>query len=132
LKTLRVLVVACVLATLAACGDSGTTPPPPPTVTGTWTGFFTTAGGAPVDVSLLLTESSGQITGSGTFAVGSAGALAFNITGVHSFPSMSITMTSSGLNDANYAGTVDPAGTTINGTLNGSGFVNQSLTLTKP
>jgi hypothetical protein len=70
------------------------------------------------------------VSGSGTFTVGTAGGLAFTVTGTHSHPQVSLTMHSSGYADTNFSGTFTNS-RIVQGTLNGSGFANVPLSLQK-
>lgn len=122
LKTIAVLTP--LLLTPIACSDSSG-PPPPPSASGQWAG--TTSGG--ITLSVLLTEGmGGNLTGSGTFSsVG--GVAAIDITGVHVFPNVSLTMTASGFESLNFSGLMNQDGTLISGTLNGSGFQGSAITI---
>ena len=115
-----------VLIAAFGCGDSMG---PPPSFTGTWAGT-TAAGGTAFTVTMTTTESNGQISGSGVFTVGSTGGVAFTVTGTHSDPQVSITIVSTGVQDANFSGRFTSE-RSVDGTLNGSGFVNVPLTLQK-
>jgi len=115
-----------VLALVGALGCSDSMGPPP-AFTGTWVGT-TAAGGTAFSVSMTTTESNGQISGSGLFTVGSAGGVAFTVTGTHSHPQVSITILSTGLQDANYSGRFT-SDRVVASTLNGSGFANVPVTL---
>jgi hypothetical protein len=117
---------ALALAGVCGCSDSMG---PPPDFSGTWAGS-TAAGGTAFNVSMTTTESNGQISGSGLFTVGSAGGVAFTVTGSHSHPQVSITIRSTGTQDANYSGRFT-GDRVVDGTLNGSGFANVPLTLQK-
>jgi hypothetical protein len=66
-------------------------------------------------------------TGSLTAPGGSA---TLTVTASFTAPSMLLTINSPGYEPINYAGTVN--GKTMVGTLNGSGFTNVSVTLTRP
>lgn len=120
---IAMLLPALLSVSLMACGGDSTEPAPTPTATGTWIGSATG-----VTLTATITESaSGSLSGSGNFN-GPEGAVAVTITGTHTHPSISFTMTSTGFTDVNYAGSFT-GNNTIQGTLNGSGFVNFALTL---
>nr|PZN90624.1 MAG: hypothetical protein DIU52_07500 [bacterium] len=122
---MRTLAAALILAlALAACGDSSTEPKTP-SASGTWTGVVT--GGT---ITLTLAEQAGgTITGAGSIQ-GTAGAASVTVTGTHVHPSISLTLRSTGFEDANYTGQFVNRNT-ISGHLNGSGFNNVTLTLTR-
>lgn len=122
----RYILTVVALVGAFGCSDSMG---PPPAFAGTWTGT-TAADGTTFTVSMTTTESNGQITGSGLFTVGSTGGVAFTVTGTHSHPQVSITIVSTGVQDANYSGQFT-SDRVVDGTLNGSGFVNVPLTLQK-
>lgn len=112
------------LAALAAC-SGGDAVAPPPVLNATWTG--TTNGQT---FSMILTENGGSVTGSGTLTNTPSGTLALTVTGSYASPNVSLSMTS-GLHPAiNLTAVV--AGKTMTGTLQGSGFTGDAITLTKP
>jgi hypothetical protein len=97
-----------------------------PTVEGQWSGTITTAEGSG-DLGLTLNEgANGAVTGTGNLVV-PGDALALTVTGNYSPPTVSLTMSSQGFEPMNLTGTVSSSA--ITGTLNGSGFVNISVTL---
>jgi|TARA_B100000809_G_scaffold92838_2_gene91500 hypothetical protein len=108
---------------LAACGDGGTAPNP--TVTGTWGG-----NSGRTTLTLTLIEAvDGTVTGSGNLAQDQNVALAVRV-GTHAFPNLSLTLAPFGSYDLDLTGTVMST-TTIAATLNGSGFNNESIQLTR-
>ncbi|MBV26081.1 MAG: hypothetical protein CME12_08190 [Gemmatimonadetes bacterium] len=108
---------------LAACGDGGTEPNP--TVTGTWGGNNGT-----ITLTLTLIEAvDGTVTGSGNLAQDQNVALAVRV-GTHVFPNLSLTLAPFGSYDLDLTGTVMST-TTIAATLNGSGYNNESIQLTR-
>jgi hypothetical protein len=97
-----------------------------PSLSGIWGGpiqLDSTSAGAVVS----LNETAETVSGYGEFIV-SPGGLSFTVTGTHSYPSVSLTLQISGLEDVNYSGTLSGSDT-IYGSLNGIGFVDQPLTL---
>ena len=113
-------------AMLAACGSDAAAPEPDPTVTGSWSG---TANQFTIQLTLNQ-QPDGTVVGGGTF-VSEVGSLALTVlSGTHVFPSLSLTLGATGLLDTNLTGTVTSS-TTIAATLNGSGFINESINLTK-
>lgn len=119
-----ILLLALVPLFVTACGDDSPTGPAEVSIEGTWTGSI--EGGT---FTLTLAQQGSDITGSGNISA-TGGSASLNITGTRSGANISLVMTSSGFEDLNYSGTIQNA-TTINGTLNGSGFQNEPLTLTK-
>lgn len=120
----RWAVLPLMLATLVACGDS--TGPTIPDLTGTWSG---SAGGG--DWSITISENEdGELSGSGSVESGGE-SVSLTVTGSHAHPDFSMTWSSSGVQDVNYAGTVGESGDQLNGELNGSGFSGESLTMTR-
>jgi len=117
----KLAVLALILA-LAACGGDATGPKTP-SVSGGWTGTVMEAG----SLNLTLVETSGTLTGSGSLSAGTFAA-ALTVTGAHAHPNVSLTMKSAGYEDMNFAGTMTDD-RTIAGTLNGSGFSGQAVTL---
>jgi len=115
-----------VLSLLVGCGDDAVTPEPDPTVTGSWSG---TTG----DTTLQLTlneSATGTVTGSGNLSAPGV-SLALTVSnGTHVFPNLSLILSASGFQDINLAGTVTSA-TSIAATMNGSGYANDAINLTK-
>lgn len=77
---------------------------------------------------MVLTEASGAVTG--TASLVGASSVALTVTGTYAAPSLGLTMSALGFNSLNLTATV--SGKTMTGTLNGSGFSNTAITLTKP
>ena len=122
----RRLVFLPLFAMLAACGSDATAPEPDPTVTGSWSGT-----GNQFSLQLTLNQQpDGTVSGSGSIS-SAVGTLALTVlNGTHAFPNLSLTLGATGLLDTNLTGTVTSP-TTIAATLNGSGFSNESINLTK-
>jgi hypothetical protein len=80
-------------------------------------------------MNLTLTETGGNVTGSGTLA-GPGGTVSVTVTGTHSHPSVSLTLSLTGFNPAVFTGSFTNDNT-IPGALNGSGFVNFGITITR-
>ena len=112
-----VLLVAC-LAAFAGCGDK--TGPTPNTPEGSWSG--TTTDGTVI--ALTLTESSGTVTGAGTFTT-TAQSVPLQATGSYAAPHLSLTLSAQGFNNMNLSTTVGAS--SMAGVLNGSGFLNEAV-----
>lgn len=94
-------------------------------VTGTYSGS-----NQGVTVTLTLTESGGTVTGSGTIVEG-ANTFPVTVAGTFNAPNVNLTLTSAQLQaPIQLTGTVSNDGRTINGTMNGSGLNNFTITLT--
>ena len=122
---LRLLAILPAFA-LVACGDDPVVPEPDPTVSGSWMGLTGTA-----TLRLTLSEDAmGNVTGSGNISVpGSAFALTVS-SGTHVFPNLSLILAAPGFQDINLVGTMNTA-IEIVATLNGSGYANDVILLTK-
>jgi hypothetical protein len=110
---------------LVGCGGAGTEPKP--TIAGTWTGNVITANSSS-SVTLTLQQSGTSLTGNGAW-IGTTGTAALTVSGTFTAPSMSLTIGSPVYDPINFPGTI--SGRMMTGTMNGSGFVNTSVTLTR-
>ncbi|HEX6589240.1 MAG TPA: hypothetical protein VF039_09465 [Longimicrobiales bacterium] len=111
-----------VVFALAACGDDSSEPRIPE-FDGRWEGDI-----QGVNFTVIATENDdGDINGTGTFS-GPGGSLALSIDGVHSHPDVSFTASAAGYEDMNFSGEFD-GDDTVEGRLNGSGFVNDPVIL---
>jgi hypothetical protein len=119
------LAVAVCLVLSACGGDSNG--PSDIDAEGTWAGTFAISGGN-VALNMVLTEGSGSVSGNGNLAAPGL-AIAETITGTYSAPTLSVTMHADGYEDINLTATVGE--TSMTGTLNGSGFVGQAVTLNR-
>jgi hypothetical protein len=79
-------------------------------------------------MGLVLSETTGTVSGTGTIA--GTTSIALTVTGTYSAPTVGLTMSSPGYSPMNLTATV--SGKSMTGTLNGSGFSNAAITLTKP
>jgi hypothetical protein len=120
---MRRIIFAVLAVALLACGGDSTAPKLTD-VTGAWTG---TSGG--VSMSLTLVQTGTTVTGSGNLTGGTT-AIAVTASGTYAPPNLSLTLQSPGYQPINYAGTLANPDL-INGTLNGSGFTNIALPITK-
>jgi hypothetical protein len=124
---MRYLLVGLMLFLAGCGGGDGATEPDEPHVEGQWNGPINTDVGSG-SLALTLTEGDGTVSGTGTLSV-SGDALALTVTGTYVPPNVSLQMTSQGFEPMNLSGEV--AEDEIDGTLNGSGFVNIAVTLTR-
>ena len=102
------------LVALASCSESTA---PEPQITGSWSGVL--GGGT---VTLTIQQAATGLVGSGAWASD-----AVVLTGTYTKPTVSLNITSDGFEPLNYTGTLNQD--RIVGTVNGSGYTNQSLTL---
>lgn len=123
---MRYLLIAVLL--LGACGGDDNTGPARIEVEGTWVGHFATSSGTQVTWSMTLIETNGAVTGSSTL-VTAGESIAEQVTGNYVPPTVSLQFHSEGFSDSNLTGTVSQ--TQLSGTLNGSGFNNVAVTLTR-
>jgi hypothetical protein len=100
------------------------TGPTLPSMTGTWQGS-----GASQFVTMTLSESNTHVTGSGTISDGVATAL-LAITGTHSHPQVSLTVTPAGFTPITATGSHSGADSVV-AQLNGSGFSNFAMTFVR-
>lgn len=122
---LTTLLLPAVFVLAAACG-SDATGPESTNVSGTWTGSS-----SGITLSVTLSEGSdGSLSGSGNISGGTESFALTVSSGTHAGSTVSFTMESAGFRDLNYAGTLQSP-TSMSGSLNGSGFNNTNLNLTK-
>ena len=116
--------VAALLALLcvAACKDS--TAPAPPDLTGTWSGSVNS-----LTFTVALSDVDQQLSGTGTIA-GPADTLTVHVAGSHRHPNFAMSFSLTGFEPAAYAGIVRSA-SRMEGLITGSGFVADSLILTR-
>lgn len=117
------LVFVLLLAAFLGCGDSPVEPSSV-SIDGTWSGSSST-----VSVSFVINEAGGTLTGTGNFE-GPAGTLATQASGMRTGAHVTMTFTPQGFAPIYYNGTIASA-TAITGRLNGSGFMNMAVNLTK-
>ncbi len=122
---MRYLLVGLMLLVTGCGGGDGSTQPDDPEVEGQWNGPINTDGGSG-SLAVTLTETDGTVTGTGTLSV-TGDALALSITGTYAPPNVSLQMSAPGYEPMNLSGEVSDE--EIDGTLNGSGFVNIAVTL---
>lgn len=83
-----------------------------------------------ISVDLTLTENNGNVTGSGTIVDGQQSTFSISVSGTFNAPNVNLTLTSAQLQEPiQLTGTVANDGSSINGTMSGSGLSNFSITL---
>jgi hypothetical protein len=120
MRRLFMSLLALSLSFAIGCGDATE---PTPTITGSWSGS-----GGGISVTLSLTQSGQSVTGNGSLS-GAGGAAALVATGNFTNPSFSLTLSAQGYEDSNFAGTM--SGNSLTGVINGSGFNQVGMTLTR-
>jgi hypothetical protein len=127
MKLSRVIVILLfATVVIMGCGDdNGPTTPANPTMDGTWQGV---AQGLAVFV-LELSQSGTTVTGDGTI---SDATRVDNVTvdGSNVYPDVTLTISIVGYNPITFTGSFSDDNT-VSGVLNGSGFVDEPLTLVK-
>ena len=105
---------------IMGCGDDPVAPVPDPSMTGKWSGA---ASG--FVVTLVLSETETQVSGSGTIADGNN--VPLTISGTNVYPNVSLNLAAQGFDSFNFTGRFSDANT-IPGALNGSGFADDEIT----
>ena len=121
---MRQLWMTGLCALLVACGGSDAATAPKNSVGGTWTGVV---GGQ--TLSMTLVENAGAVTGTGTITNTPTGTRALTVTGTFVSPKLTATMTSGTVQPIALQATV--AGTSMTGSLTGSGFTGEGITLAR-
>lgn len=93
-----------------------------PTIDGRWSGSS-----AGTNYSMTVTERDKTVTGSATISAPS-GSIALTVTGSHAHPAVSLTLSATGYESFNFTGNFETEDL-ITGRLNGSGFVNEQISL---
>lgn len=120
-----VVALAMLLLTTAACSDNPTEDDEP-VLTGRWFGQ-TTVQGVPLSMEVQMQENNGIVNATGNMVF--VEPLAITASGVYNFPSLSLTVTSTGFADLSFTGELGADGNSISGSMRGSGFDNFSITL---
>ncbi len=129
LRSLRVFASSAVLVvSLAGCGGDGGTDPDTSDVAGSWSGTLEGDDGSTGTLTLTLSETGGNVTGNGTLTAGSE-SLPLTVSGSYSAPDLTLTLNSPCCDPATLAATIE--GGVMTGQLNGSGFSNLEITLTR-
>ncbi|HKW13084.1 MAG TPA: hypothetical protein VJS69_01220 [Candidatus Krumholzibacteria bacterium] len=122
MRTFLALVLA---VSLAACGDSTSTPPID--LNGTWSGGL----GSQM-VTLTLLDNNGNVSGSGTITNTPTGTRAQVVTGVFTKPAFTLTLSSGSAQPVSFSGTYHPSiPAQLVGTFVGSGFTGDAIILNK-
>ena len=109
---------------LVACGDDNPVEPSNPSLTGSWVGT-----GSGLVINATLSQSGTSVSGNGTLAAaGQSLAVIFSGTSVH--PNISLSLSVTNFQDANYTGKFTNDNT-HNGKLNGSGFIDLNVTFVR-
>jgi hypothetical protein len=119
---LRHALPALALGFLLVAGCDKSTAPEP-VISGSWSGS-----GGGMSVNLSLTQTGTSVAGNGSLS-GSGGAVSLTATGTFTNPNFSLTLKSPGYEDVNFSGTLN--GNSMTGIMNGSGFNQVGMTLTR-
>ncbi len=122
------LLMAASAATLLWMGCKDKSTEPVHTLNGHWVAVFSATSGT-VTLDLTLTQTNTSVTGAGTIANATV-TTPVTITGSHVHPSVTLTVAIQGYNPATVTGTCAST-TSVSGSINGSGFTGQALTLNK-
>jgi hypothetical protein len=115
--------VALALAAITACGGEANTSPKQ-TVDGQWIGTIGSQ-----DITLNLVQSGSAVSGSGTITNTPTGTRALSIAGAYTPPSIAVTLSSGSVDPMSLQASV--AGASMTGSLTGSGFTGEGITLTR-
>jgi hypothetical protein len=119
---MRRFLAAALIAAIVACGGDSTEPKV--SLTGTWVGSLEGS-----TLNLALSQSGTDVTGNGAVTAGTT-SVPLTVAGtVSNTTSFALTVSSAGFSPLNFSGTFGQ--TTMTGTVNGSGFTNAAVTLTK-
>jgi len=117
--------VACAL--LVGCKDT-TKPVTGPTMAGHWAGSF--RAGEPYTLDFTLTQTDSILEGSGTIADTSRN-ISLKVYGSYSAPNVTLALAIYGFATATVTGTCDSSEQVVTGTIAGSGFTGEAVTLYK-
>ncbi len=125
----RFLILSAVgVAFLVGCKDSTKPQAAPPSMAGHWVGTF--SAGSSVSLDITLSVSGQTLNGSGTIT-GGGRSTPLTATGLYIEPSVTLGLAITGYAAATITGTCNAAETEITGTISGSGFSGQAVTLDK-
>jgi len=114
---------AVALSAVLLMGCGGDQGPAPVEVEGAWTGAIGSE-----TLSFTVQETSGTVSGSGSLNSTSQ-AIAVTVSGTFARPAVNLTLTADGFNPIAIQANVGE--TTLNGSANGSGYVNAVVSLTR-
>ncbi len=120
----RAFLSLLLVAAMIGCGSDGPAGPDTVSIQGTWTGV--TSG---VNIRMTFAAGSEAVVGNGSFN-GPGLVLPLTINGTRLGVDLNLTLSSPGFEATVFTGTIHSA-TSITGQLNGSGFVNAPVSLTK-
>lgn len=118
-----ILATICALLVLPACGLIGSEDP---LVDGVYTGTTSIEESA-WEIRLALSEAESKvITGAGSMhQVDTDRTISFQVEGVHTYPDLTLTLTSNGFEDKNFSGTVSEGGDALSGLIRDRNFVTE-------
>lgn len=122
-----VLFLDIVFQSLAGCKkETPSESTSPVLLSGRWGG-----GSSAMSIDVTITESGGNLSGSGTLKIADgrayAGTHAGTVSGSHAHPHVSLTLVGSGFPGINFTGKISDTNT-IGGSVNGAGFSNLPFT----
>lgn len=119
-----------ILLTLAGCGggDSGTGPGDGADVEGTWSGRVSAANGSSATLSISVTENNRNVAGLGWLKI-ATDSLGLSVSGSYTAPNIVATISSQGFESMTLEAAVSE--TKMVGVLDGSGFENRTITLSR-
>jgi hypothetical protein len=120
---MRKLLLVCLALTLAGSAACDKATAPTPVIAGSWSGS-----GSGISVNMALTQAGQSVSGNGSMS-GETGALAVTVSGSFNNPNFSLTIRAEGYQEMNFAGTL--SGNSATGVLNGSGFNQVGMTMTR-
>lgn len=133
MKLTRFAMLGMSLAMLS-CSGQHSTQLEPVSLSGTWVGTFNTGPGMPTQsLNFNLFEDDGVVSGGGTLHPDTSSpreSVALTLSGTYALPNVTLKMSSPGFGTLDLAGSV--SSTKITAVLNGSGYVDQKVILTKP
>jgi hypothetical protein len=123
------IVLLVLIATTALAGCGGDSTGPMAVATGHWFGTMQSTDVIGTTLSLQIVESGGMVTG--TASLGGANVpKQLTVTGTYSPPNLSLIMSLGALTpSANLTGTI--AGNSMTAVVNGSGFINDPITMAR-
>ncbi|HEU5303131.1 MAG TPA: hypothetical protein VFU40_00680 [Gemmatimonadales bacterium] len=115
--------------TLVGCGGGDSSGPSnAPEVTGSWSGQVAASNGQSATLAITVTETGGNVSGSGSLTAGTA-SLSLGASGTYAPPTLTLTLSAQGFEPMVLTATVEE--TRLVGVLNGSGFDNRAITMSR-